>query len=105
MKADNIPIFVQSQHPQDNWKPGDICYYWRYGTVVTAVFCRWTVGDKQWAAVFDLQPKAEAIDKDGYDYATSRVTYRDLFRTREEVKQEAVRQFALNLDDEKLNQR
>lgn len=76
---DLLLLNVINRQPKDDWKPGDICYYWKLGQVHKAVFCRWTVGDHSWAAVFDICPAAEACDEDGYDYSTERVTYDDLF--------------------------
>ena len=82
---DLLLLNVINRKPKTDWQPGDIVYYWSLGKIHMAVFCRWTVGDHQWAAVFDIQPKSEAADKDGYDYETQRVVYSDLFADRNEL--------------------
>ena len=77
-----LSLSVVNRKARDDWEPGEICYYWQLGQLHTAVFCRWTVGNHQWAAVFDIQPSARSLNSDGYDYATTRVRGEDLFDDR-----------------------
>ena len=96
----DMPLYINNPNPREDWEPGDICYYWQFDTIHKAVFCRWTVGDHGWAAVFDIDPASKATDKDGYDYETARVTYDMLFKDRDDLISYVMGAFKQSLSEE-----
>ena len=98
---DLLLLTIKNPHPRTSWQPGDIVYYWSLGQIHKAVFCRWTVGDHLWCAVFDIHPKPEPIG-DGYDYVTQRASWNDLFADRNELADivtEAFRNELINYEE------